>query len=383
MNILIVDDKDENLYSLESYIKDNIESINIYKTNSGESALSIAYEESINLILLDVQLPIFDGFEVAKYLQLNPKTSDIPIIFITAHFEAEEFVKKGFDLGAIDYLTKPLEKTKLLNQIRLYTKIVANEKKIKQEYDKRQKERIKIYESKMTTMSEMMSNIAHQWRQPLTAIISSVDYIELMHSMKSISDKELSHELNNVSEIALFLSNTITTFQNFFRTDRVASKFSLKDTIDEVLLIVGKTLENSEIQIVLKVDDMVLNGYKNELEQAILNIINNANDVLVNSSIKNRLIFIKTSKKDDMIMIDIYDNGGGIEPKILSKVFEPYFTTKHQSQGTGIGLYMTYQIIVDHFKGDIKASNIVYEYNSVEYSGAKFCIEIPTDIDSF
>jgi C4-dicarboxylate-specific signal transduction histidine kinase len=119
-----------------------------------------------------------------------------------------------------------------------------------------------------------------------------------------------------------------------------------------------------------------LDGYENELTQCLINIFNNAKDALKDADVENKLIFISTLKQDEHIVIKIKDNAGGIAPNIIDKIFEPYFTTKHQSQGTGLGLHMTYNLIVDGMDGSIQAQNVSYVYNDIKYRGAEFIIKI-------
>jgi signal transduction histidine kinase len=378
IKILIVDDKKENLYALEVLLEENIDGVEVVQTTDGEDALSIAHSDEVDLIILDIQMPNMDGFEVAKYLKMNPRTKDIPIIFLTAVYNEDEFIKKGFDLGAIDYLTKPVNDKRLLNQINLYAKIIANEKKLKVESETRLKqERVIMCQSKMATMGEMMANIAHQWRQPLAAIVNSTDYVKLLDNMGDLEPEVMQKEMDNISEIALFLSSTITTFQNFFRGDKESTKFELSSMLESILTIVSSTLDHHNIKVNKNFSDIKMNGLKDELEQAVLNIVNNAKDVLAEKNIDEKLIFVETFLENKNIVIEIMDNGGGIDKGILSKVFEPYFTTKHKSQGTGIGLYMTYQIIVEHFRGKIIVENREFTHNGVEYKGACFKIVVP------
>jgi CheY-like chemotaxis protein len=194
INILIVDDIEANLYSLESLIKElqsnkNIVNINILKSLSGEEALKIAMSNQVDLILLDIQMPGMNGVEVAKFLKSNHKTKDIPIIFLTAAFKSEDFVKYGFEIGAIDYFTKPIEKHQFLNKLSLYIDIFSKNKKIAHlnstlqlEVDKeveklREKDAQLIHQSRLAQLGEMVSMIAHQWRQPLSAISAiTVDF---------------------------------------------------------------------------------------------------------------------------------------------------------------------------------------------------------------
>ena len=132
------------------------------------------------------------------------------------------------------------------------------------------------------------------------------------------------------------------------------------------------------IEIVLNLDDNIkINGYENELIQCFINIFNNAKDALAQNNIEQKYIFLSTSQDNDNIIIKIKDNAGGIPEDILPRVFEPYFTTKHQSNGTGLGLHMSYNLIVEGVNGSMYADNVTYLYNAQEYKGAELTITIP------
>jgi len=132
--------------------------------------------------------------------------------------------------------------------------------------------------------------------------------------------------------------------------------------------------------MVLDIDSNIkMDGYENELTQCFINIFNNAKDVLNEKNIKNKLLFISTSAKNNKAIIKIKDNAGGIPDDIINKVFEPYFTTKHKSQGTGLGLHITYKLIVDGMDGNIEVNNVEFEYDGKECVGAEFTITLPID----
>ena len=144
--------------------------------------------------------------------------------------------------------------------------------------------------------------------------------------------------------------------------------------------MVKGSVKNNNIDVILNLqDDIKIDGYENELTQCFINIFNNAKDVLAEQEIENKYIFISTYLQDDKAIIIIKDNAGGITQDVLPKIFEPYFTTKHKSQGTGLGLHMTYSLIVDGMDGTIKAKNKSYEYKNKTYTGAEFMISLPIE----
>jgi signal transduction histidine kinase len=183
---------------------------------------------------------------------------------------------------------------------------------------------------------------------------------------------------DTINTNAQYLSKTIDDFRNFISGNRTKLQFNLASNINSLLHLIEGTIKIHNISIVLELeDDIRIRGYQNELTQCLINIFNNSKDALIASKIENRLIFITTKKIKDNAVIEIKDNAGGISSEILPRVFEPYFTTKHQSQGTGLGLHMTYKLIVEGMKGTIESTNINYEYNNTYYRGALFTIIIP------
>ncbi len=380
INILIVDDVEANLISLEALLETIDENYNIIKANSGTKALEITLNEKIDLIILDIQMPDMDGFEVAQLLKSNKITTDIPIIFLTAAFKSEEWVHKGFELGAVDYLTKPIDENQFINRISLYTKL------IKTIEDNRHKDEILYEQSKMASMGEMIGNIAHQWRQPLSIISTGATGMQMQKEYGLLTDEMFDETCTMIDKNAQYLSKTIDDFRNFIKGDRVKEIFSIKEDIESFLHLVEGSIKKHNINMVVDVSDEIkINGYANELTQCFINIFNNAKDVLDKIDEEDRYIFIsafyenyKTSQKQKQkLIIKIKDSGGGISDDIIKRIFEPYFTTKHQSQGTGLGLHMTYNLIVNGMHGDIRVENTTFEYNEKEYTGAQFIITLP------
>ncbi|MCK5110047.1 MAG: hybrid sensor histidine kinase/response regulator [Arcobacteraceae bacterium] len=380
INILIVDDIKANLIALEALLETIDENYNIIQANSGSEALEFALNEKIDLIILDIQMPDMDGFEVAQLLKSNKETSDIPVIFLTAAFKSDEWIKKGFKLGAVDYLTKPIDENQFINRIALYTKL------IKLVEDNRNKDRVLFESSKMVSMGEMIGNIAHQWRQPLSVISTGATGLQMQKEYGLLTDEVFEETCSMIDKNAQYLSKTIDDFRNFIKGDRVKEVFSLKEDIDSFLHLVEGSIKKHNINMVVDVsDDIKINGYANELTQCFINIFNNAKDVLDNIDEENRYIFISafcedggtSQKRGQSVIIKIKDSGSGIPDDVIKKVFEPYFTTKHQSQGTGLGLHMTYNLVVTGMQGKITVENETYEYEGKEYTGAQFFIELP------
>ena len=236
----------------------------------------------------------------------------------------------------------------------------------------------KLFEeqSKLAAMGEMIGNIAHQWRQPLSVITTISSNIKLRSEYEQLEDYDIESDMNIIMQQAQYLSKTIDDFRNFIKNTKEAQKLSLKDTIEKTLSILHSAMINNSITIICGLkEDMNIEGYENELIQSFINIINNAKDA-IKENVKNdeKLIFINTIKEDSSLIITIKDNGGGIPDNIIHRIFEPYFTTKNKNVGTGIGLSMTYKMITERHNASIDVYNEEYTYNNKNYKGACFKI---------
>jgi len=221
----------------------------------------------------------------------------------------------------------------------------------------------------------MIGNIAHQWRQPLSVISTAATGIIVEKKFNILDEDKLIETCNIINDNTQYLSRTIDDFKNFIKGERVKKIFNLKKTIDSFLHLVHSTIKDNQITLILDVpEDIEINAYENELIQCLINIFNNAKDALKEKNIKEKLIFISTTIEKGKVVIKIKDNAHGIANDIIGHIFEPYFTTKYKSQGTGLGLHMAYNLIVDGMNGKLEAKNTTYTYKNIEYSGAELVI---------
>ena len=232
-------------------------------------------------------------------------------------------------------------------------------------------------QSKLAAMGEMIGNIAHQWRQPLTIISTGATGMKVKKEYGFLSDEEFNEICDAINDNAQYLSKTIDDFRDFIKGERKLVEFNLTDDINSFLHLVEGAIKNNDIHLISNIKENInIKGYPNELIQCFINIFNNAKDAL--KDIKDeRYIFVSTSVKDNNALITFKDNAGGIPADIIPHIFEPYFTTKHKSKGTGLGLSMSYTLIVEGMNGTIKADNVAYKYKDKEYKGAQFVITLP------
>jgi len=240
---------------------------------------------------------------------------------------------------------------------------------------------IKLLEeqSKLASMGEMIGNIAHQWRQPLSIITSSASGLKVQSKFGiEITHEQLEEFSDLIVQQSNYLSNTIDNFRDFLKGDTNHKNIKLIEVIEYTLSLVSATIKNNNINLITDIDkDIVLRGSINELSEAFINIINNSKDVLKEKieDQEDRLIFIETKPHDDESFELVFkDSGGGVDENIIERIFEPYFTSKHKSIGTGLGLSMADKIIRERHAGSINVYNDEYEYNGKRYFGACFKI---------
>jgi PAS domain S-box-containing protein len=245
--------------------------------------------------------------------------------------------------------------------------------------DIKRKENLLAEQTKLAAMGEMIGNIAHQWRQPLNIISITASGTRLKKEMDILSDEMLDSALKSISETTEHLSNTIDVFKDFLKEDKERSLFNLSRNINNNISLIETILKENHIRLDLDLDDDIyLYNFANEFSQALINILHNASDAIASKRKTNELRIIKISTKQikDSVIIEIVDNAGGIDKEIIDKIFEPYFTTKHKYQGTGLGLYMTHKIIQTSMKGKITVRNQQFIFENKECMGALFKITL-------
>lgn len=232
------------------------------------------------------------------------------------------------------------------------------EQKLKKEREANEKERILVHQSKMASMGEMIGNIAHQWRQPLTQLSSILINLKLSYDRDKLSKEKFHKKIKEANEQILFMSKTIDDFRNFFASQKQKERYRISTLLRSVRKLIGASLKNNDITLEIEIeDDFEIIGFSNEIAQAFLNIFNNAKDILVERDVRDASIHIKAFSDAQRHVVTIEDNAGGIDTHPLEKIFEPYFSTKHAKSGTGIGLYMTKTIIEKNNHGTIEVSN--------------------------
>lgn len=243
-----------------------------------------------------------------------------------------------------------------------------------------EKDRMLVHQSKMAAMGEMIGNIAHQWRQPLSVISVLTSGMIVKKDLKIVDEEDDKKELKKIGDTVTYLSETIDDFKNFFKPDKEKKIFNVKDCYKKTMNLVDSKLDSLSIEVIEDLHDVDLNCLENELKQVIMNLLNNSKDALEQRDDDRRLIFIEIYEENDNAIFFIKDTGGGIPSDVINNIFKPYFSTKDKDQGTGIGLYMSIEMVEKHMNGQLLVENESFTYDSVSYKGACFKIIIPKNL---
>ena len=262
-----------------------------------------------------------------------------------------------------------LKEDKFKNEISVINNsAVKMVKKIEEELEKRiLYEKEIMQKNRLASMGEMIDNIAHQWRQPLMKINAIVLNTDRSIELKKYDEKYLQNRLDDISQAVYHMSNTIDTFREFLNPHKAKESFEISNSINKSLKVLNTLLVDIEVNINQK--EIYINAYESEFMQVIISILSNSIDIFKARDIEKKYINIDIYEDDIHYFISIKDSAGGIKEDIIDKIFEPYFTTKHKSGGTGMGLYISKLIIQSSFKGDIKVKAVD--------NGVKFILEIP------
>jgi signal transduction histidine kinase len=345
-------------------------------TNLDEKNIKITLNDKYYEIINDINIYDINNRELAKIILFQDITQSTKTYLLYLYSFITILVILVFLLGFV--LLKTFDKF-------LSTIISINDdlkdlnhhlaEKIEEEVAKnREKEKQLFEQSKRSQLGEMIGNIAHQWRQPLSIISTASSGMILQKEMGVLNDEEFYTTANKIVDTTQFLSQTIDHFRDFLQNDTTKKELHLQKEIDNVLYIIDATLSGNHIQLqkIYQPEDIIIQSIGGEIAQVVLNIMNNAKDILIERDVPDKKIILEVKTIDNIALITIEDNAGGIPEDILPKIFDPYFTTKHQAIGTGIGLYMSNSIVTQSLHGKIYVKNTNL--------GAKFFIELPMTI---
>jgi signal transduction histidine kinase len=284
-------------------------------------------------------------------------------VLMSASWEMHKSLKRTMELK--DLYSESQEELKAINS--------SLEVRIKEAVDEnRQKDQQMLAQSRLAQMGEMLSMIAHQWKQPLSSITATTGAMTLHMQLDDCDEEVLEKKIEKINTYTQYLSSTINDFRDFFKPDKAKRETSLSHIVNASIKIIGSSLKADGIEVKTVLDSKEkLHTYPNELQQVVLNLLKNAKDAYIQKNIKNAEIVIKTYDEDNHAVLEVCDSAGGIKENDMPHIFNPYYTTKEDQDGTGLGLYMSKLILEKKGMGHIKVENI--------QNGALFSIGIPID----
>jgi len=372
LQVLYVED-DQEIRELTAMLLEDF-FYNIITASNGLEGIEKFKEHHIDLVLTDINMPHMDGMTMAKEIKnIDP---DIPILIFSAYNDSEYFLE-AIKIGIEGYLVKPIDMEQLQQTLSKTVRAIQ----IKQEHKAYQeslqakiiqKDKMLLEQSKHAAMGEMIDIIAHQWKQPLNSIVMHASMIE--SSLDSTDKETLQNEFlecySNLNLQIDHLLSTLNEFRTFLRPNNKLETIQLKSIIASTLVLLKDELLANQINVNVLCDkELSLKVYPNDIKQLLINIITNAKEEISNNDVATdaREIIIKAYQNDTNIVLEIKNSGSVIDEAIIEDIFTMNFTTKEQSGGTGIGLYMC-SLICKKYNAKIRAYNDNYAVFAITFS---------------
>jgi len=387
LRLLYVEDNESvrlsNIELLKNFFSD------IDTATNGKEGWEKFQANAYDIVITDINMPYMSGIEMIHHIrQIN---QDVTILIVSAYSDVEYFTS-SIKVGIQGYVIKPTSIEQLIDVLENCMRFIED-KQIKKKYQqsledradteskKRQEtEAMLIQQSKMASMGEMIGNIAHQWRQPLNELSLLIQSFKSAYEREMLDKAFIDARISKGMLLIEMMSDTIENFSNFYSPSKSKSSFSIIDSINKSLAIFEGSFRNNDIEFLLEYEEggnYLFYGYSDEFEQVFVNLLSNAKDAIIEKNMGDRMIYIYLQSSESAIKVELRDSGMGIREDVKSKLFEPYFTTKDDDKGTGIGLYMSKEIVEKHLKGSIEADNTNFTINGKEYSGALFTVTLP------
>ncbi len=406
IHVLIVDDNPAKLTALAAALVGM--DVGIVTAASGMEALRKLLERDFAVVLLDVNMPIMDGFETALMIRGRPRSEHLPIIFVTAERLADDARLQGYALGAVDYILSPVLPQILRAKVGVFADLFRLRAKSIRDADEiaeknaviarqnrqlteanqalqalnanleqrvaealarlREQDHLLIHQSRLAVMGEMIGNIAHQWRQPLNALSLVLGNIQDAERYHELTADLLTRKIANGQRLIEKMSSTINDFRDFFRPDKKREPFCVQASLMAAIGLIEASFKAHGIEVATEIaEDVWTEGVANEYSQAVLNLLSNAKEAILAHKAGQGRIVLRLEPDDGQARLTVADDGGGIAEEALARLFEPYFSTK--PGGTGIGLYMSKMIVENSMGGRLSARNAG--------SGAEFTVLTP------
>ena len=391
--ILVVDDNENNRFLLKDLLS-GYPDMEVMEATSGTAALMLCIEYDFNLILLDVQMPGMDGYETARHLQMTERTREIPIIFLTAVYKSEEFIKRGYAVGAVDYLIKPLDDNILLNRIRHYQHMREREISLMSAMTQMRSMQDNLIQSeKLSALGAMVAGVSHEMNAPLgnsrlalSTLIERINEVNKLYMAGNLKRSEIEVFIRESGEIAALASRSIDRSLDLLATfkqvaiDQTSERkrvFDLATVVHETMTSLAPSYRHDPWKFMVDIPPGIqMDSYPGPLEQIIINLVQNSiwhgfegrdhGTVTVSAKVTE----LNPEGKPKSVTLTFSDDGAGIPAANLEKIFEPFFTTRLNQGGSGIGLHISHRIATAILGGTITVHS---EVNS----GTTFTLQIP------
>ena len=342
-HILIVDDNPNNLLLIELILQEhNVQ--HIYKALSAKEAFEILEKHPIDAMLMDVMMPDINGIEACKIIRDNRRYDTIPIIMVTAVDDNKTF-KESFEVGADDFVPKPINDVILLSRLR-------------SQLEKHQMHKTLIEQSRFSAMDEVISMLAHQWRQPLSVINAITNTVRTKIQLESISSSEVEKAFNKIEANTDELSQMINSFKTSFTSSHSKSCTDISYTINEVCELHKVRIGELHINVVKDIDKIPSSILARQaLIQVTAHLLKNCFDSFQRQQVESPTIYLSLKQRGENVLLTIEDNGQGISEKDMPFIYEPYFSTKIEKNGKGLGLYFAKQLASKQLLGSLQISS--------------------------
>lgn len=387
--VLLVDDTPANMDVLRGILEG--EGYRIFAAPSGEVALKIAPRTLPDIILLDVMMPGIDGLETCRRLKKDPKTKEIPVVFVSAKTAIEDIID-GFKVGAVDYISKPIRREEVVVRVHTHLETVAlfrQQEKLTEEL---------VHSEKMASLGTLTAGVAHEINNPNNFVHVSADnlradleklnrfIIDLAgeNADESVLDSfsqqfdELYHHIATIKDGSNRIKTIVQDLRAFTQLDSHCKKqVNISDCLQSTVNLVRTKFEKTAEFFTDFNEDLPLLCYPAQLNQVFMILIVNACDAIklkqqsqgIDEIAERGKVIIKCTGQDNAILVTVEDNGCGIDEQAMKKLFEPFYTTKEVGEGTGLGLSIAYGIVQNH-DGDLTAE-------STPAKGSKFTVKLP------
>jgi len=379
--ILVVDDNANNRFALRALLS-RLPATEVIEADSGEEALMRTIARDVHLILLDVQMPGMDGFETARHLLMTERTRNIPIVFLTAVFKAGEFAKRGFAIGAVDYLTKPLEDNLLLSRVRFYQVLHAREDRLADIVRQLRQQELSLIaalsqaEAANRAKSAFLANMSHELRTPLNAIIGFSELVSRSEALGPEDRKNL-EIIHRSGNHLLALINEILDFSKIEagRVELTEEATDIRQLLDEIVILLKPRAEQAGLALVSRVEKLpaAVRVDATKLRQILLNLLGNAIKFTRQGSITLEAEGGPAGDRAARVELAVRDTGIGIAPEDQQRIFEPFtqVVTHATASGTGLGLAITRRYL------DMMGSDLTVESIPGAGSTFRFALDLP------